>query len=39
MRELDLPYNGGPVLHSNRTHPIFWEPAGSGLTFDPGYSR
>jgi hypothetical protein len=33
----DLPYGGGPVLHSNRTHPIFWEPAGSGLTFDPGY--
>ena len=25
------------MLHSNRTHPIFWEPAGSGLTFDPGY--
>ena len=33
----DLPYGGGRVLHSNRTHPIFWEPAGSGLTFDPGY--
>jgi hypothetical protein len=33
----DLPYSGGSVLHSNRTHPIFWEPAGSGLTFDPGY--
>ena len=33
----DLPYNGGRVLHSNRAHPIFWEPAGSGLTFDPGY--
>lgn len=32
-----LPYQGGPVLHSNRTHPIFWEPQGSGLTFDPGY--
>jgi hypothetical protein len=32
-----LPYNGGPVINSNRTHPIFWEPAGSGLTFDPGY--
>lgn len=34
-----LPYNGGPVLHSNRTHVIFWEPAGSGLTFDPGYQQ
>ena len=33
----DLPYGGGPVLHSNRTHPIFWAPAGSGLAFDPGY--
>ena len=25
----NLPYGGGPVLHSNRTHAIFWEPAGS----------
>jgi PKD domain len=33
----NLPYNGGDVLHSNRTHLIFWQPAGSGLTFDPGY--
>ena len=33
----DLPYGGGRVLHSNRTHAILWEPAGSGLTFDPGY--
>jgi hypothetical protein len=33
----DLPYGGGPVLHTNRTHAIFWEPAGSGLTFEPGY--
>jgi PKD domain len=32
-----LPYGGGPVLHSNRTHVIFWDPAGSGLAFDPGY--
>ena len=37
MREADLPYNGGPVLHSNRTHPIFWQPAGSNLAFEPGY--
>jgi PKD domain len=33
----NLPYDGGPVLHSNRTHAIFWEPAGSGLSFEPGY--
>jgi len=33
----NLPYGGGPVLHSNRTHVIFWQPSGSGLTFDPGY--
>jgi PKD domain len=33
----NLPYGGGPVLHRNRTHLIFWEPSGSGLSFDPGY--
>jgi hypothetical protein len=33
----NVPYGGGPVLHWNRTHVIFWQPAGSGLTFDPGY--
>jgi hypothetical protein len=33
----NLPYGGGPVLHSNHAHLIFWEPSGSGLTFDPGY--
>ena len=33
----NLPYGGGPVLHSNRTHVIFWQPSGSGMTFDPGY--
>ncbi len=37
-RRPNLPYGGGPVLHSNRTHVIFWEPAGSGLAFDPGYA-
>ena len=34
----NLPYGGGPVLHSNRTHVIFWAPAGSGLEFDAGYA-
>jgi hypothetical protein len=34
-----LDYQGGPVLHSNRTHLIFWQPSGSGLTFDPGYEQ
>jgi hypothetical protein len=33
----NLPYGGGPVLHSNRTHLIFWQPSGSGLTYEPGY--
>jgi hypothetical protein len=33
----NLPYGGGPVLHSNRTHLIFWQPSGSGMSFDPGY--
>lgn len=32
-----LDYQGGPVLHSNRTHLIFWQPSGSGMTFDAGY--
>ena len=36
-RHANLPYGGGPVLHSNRSHAIFWEPAGSGLAFEPGY--
>jgi hypothetical protein len=33
----NVPYGGGDVLHSNRSHVIFWQPSGSGLTFDPGY--
>jgi hypothetical protein len=33
-----LPYQGGRVLHTNRTHLIFWQPTGSGLAFDPGYT-
>jgi len=37
QKAADLPYNGGRVINSNRTHPIFWEPAGSGMAFDPGY--
>jgi PKD domain len=36
-RIANLPYSGGPVLHSNRTHVIFWQPSGSGLGYDPGY--
>jgi hypothetical protein len=31
-------YHGGRVLHSSRGHVIFWQPSGSGLTFDPGYA-
>ncbi|HET9718978.1 MAG TPA: PKD domain-containing protein [Solirubrobacteraceae bacterium] len=31
-------YQGGAVLHSNRTHLIFWEPSNHPeLQFDPGY--
>jgi hypothetical protein len=30
-------YGDGTVLNSNRTHVIFWQPADSGLAFDPGY--
>ena len=32
-----LPYGGGRVLHTNRTHVIFWQPAGSALAYEPGY--
>ncbi len=35
----NLPYGGGPVLHANRTHVIFWQPSGSGLSFDSGYEQ
>ena len=38
-RIANLPYGGGPVMHSNRTHVIFWQPEGSGLTYDPGYQQ
>ncbi len=36
-RDANLPYGGGPVLHFNRTHAIFWQPAGSGLSYSAGY--
>ncbi len=36
-RVANLPYGGGLVMHSNRTHLIFWQPTLSGLSFDPGY--
>jgi hypothetical protein len=36
-RIANLPYGGGPVLHSNRTHLIFWQPAGSPFVYDAGY--
>jgi hypothetical protein len=36
-RAANLPYLGGPVMHSNRTHVVFWTPSGSGLQYDPGY--
>jgi hypothetical protein len=35
----ELPYDGGRVLHSNRTHVIFWQPSGSALAFEPGYEQ
>ena len=35
--EPGLPYQGGSVLHRNRTHLVFWQPARSGLVFEPGY--
>ncbi len=38
-RIANLPDGGGIVLHSNRTHLVFWAPAGSGLGFDAGYPQ
>ena len=37
VRTANIPYGGGPVLHWNRSHVIFWQPAGSGMTFESGY--
>jgi hypothetical protein len=36
-RIANVSYDGGPVMHSNRTHLIFWQPSESGLGYDPGY--
>jgi PKD domain len=34
----DLPYGGGPVLHTNRTHIVFWQPSGArNLIYPAGY--
>jgi hypothetical protein len=30
---------GGPVMHSERTHAIFWAPSGTGFSFGPGYQQ
>ncbi len=32
-----LPFGGGTVMHSNRTHLIFWVPRGSALGYEAGY--
>jgi hypothetical protein len=36
-RTANLSYGGGPVLHSNRSHVIFWEPSAPQLSFEAGY--
>ncbi len=33
----NVSFCGGPVMHSQRVHVIFWAPAGSRLSFEPGY--
>lgn len=37
LARVNLEFGGGSVLHHNRVHLVFWQPSGSGLTFDPGY--
>jgi PKD domain len=37
-RIANLPYEGGQVLHTNRTHVIFWAPTGTSLAFPDGYA-
>jgi hypothetical protein len=36
-RAANLGYSGGSVLHTNRSHLIFWAPSSSSLGFDQGY--
>jgi hypothetical protein len=38
-RAANVSWCGGPVMHSSRVHVIFWQPAGSGLSFGPGYEQ
>jgi hypothetical protein len=32
-------FDGGPVMHAERVHLVFWDPSNSGLSFDPGYQQ
>jgi hypothetical protein len=38
-RAANVSWCDGPVMHSSRVHLIFWQPAGSGLSFGPGYEQ
>jgi hypothetical protein len=38
-RAAGLSWGDGPVLHSNRTHVVFWMPSGSTLAYDRGYQQ
>lgn len=35
----NVDWHGGPVMHSNRTHVIFWNPSNKSLSFDSGYQN
>jgi hypothetical protein len=35
----NVSFCGGPVMHSQRVHLIYWDPAGSGLSFEAGYEQ
>src|SRR5690349_14005509 len=33
----DMTWHGGPVMHTNKTYTIFWQPTGYAKPFPAGY--
>jgi hypothetical protein len=36
-RAANVTFCGGSVMHVQRVHAVYWTPAGTSLSFDPGY--